>query len=289
MSQPMSETVTVTTGGGLTVTVASSGTVTVDPSPPPPPPPPGPSTLGPGEWVPAHAPVTAMPGPYTFADDFGGPAGTPPDPAKWAHKVGPGAVVGGNNETETYVADTANAHQDGNGHLVIAVTNNGSGGFNSARLVTQGLFSQLYGSWEISLAIDNTAGCWPAAWFMGSNGGWPGCGELDLFESFGTGYSNGTAWSSTAATHISKNSAATLDTGFHVYRLDVTPTSVSMYRDNVLFNQVTNTQLTPWPFTGNPLYALLNVATGGNGTGNVNPNPANLPMCMIVDYVHVRA
>lgn len=288
MSQPP-ETVTVQTDGGMvTINVYTGATVPV----PPPVPPPAPPTLGPGEWVPAPAPVPATVAAYTFADDFAGPAGTPPDPTKWVHKVGPGAQVGGNNETETYVNSPANAYQDGNGHLVIAVTNGGNGVFNSSRLVTQGLFSQLYGHWEASLAISNTAGCWPAFWFMGSNLGWPMCGEIDLFESFGTGYSNGTVWTGTSpasTTHISENSAGTLDTGFHVYRLDATATSISLYRDGVLFNQVTSAQLTPWPFTGNPLFALLNVATGGTGTNNTNPNPANLPYCMIVDYVHAWA
>ena len=45
---------------------------------------------------------TPTPAAYTFADEFTGPAGSLPDTTKWLWDVGPGASIGGNNETENY-------------------------------------------------------------------------------------------------------------------------------------------------------------------------------------------
>lgn len=229
-------------------------------------------------------PVPPTAAAYTFADDFNGAAGSPPNPANWNYITGPGAEVGGNDETETYVDSTDNAYLDGNGNLVIAVTAAG-GGFNSARLTSR--HSQLYGSWEASIAITNTPGCWPAFWFLGRNGQWPGCGEADVMENYGTGFTDGTAWNSTATGDVNGISASPADDNFHIYRIVVTATSLSYFRDNVEYLSATTKNLSPWPFAGNGgLYALLNIATDGTGADGVSPSASAMPVNMLVDYVH---
>jgi beta-glucanase (GH16 family) len=221
---------------------------------------------------------------YTFADEFAGAAGSPPNPANWKYVTGPGASVGGNNETETYVDSTDNAYLDGEGHLVIAVTSSG-GGFNSARLTS--VHSQLHGSWEASIAITNTQGCWPAFWFMGKNGAWPGCGEADVMENYGTGFTDGTLWNSSATGNANAISASRSDDNFHLYRIVSQQGSISYYRDNVLYLSATSKSLTPWPFDANGgLYAILNIATNGTGTDGVSPPASAMPVQMLVDYVH---
>ena len=52
-----------------------------------------------------------------WSDEFNGPAGTPPDPAKWNYDLGGGGW--GNDELETYTNSANNVFQDGNGNLVI--------------------------------------------------------------------------------------------------------------------------------------------------------------------------
>lgn len=52
---------------------------------------------------------------YIFADDFDGPAGTPPDPTKWINKDGIAVVHGS-------TAKAANTFLDGQGHLILRVT-----------------------------------------------------------------------------------------------------------------------------------------------------------------------
>ncbi|WP_419145190.1 family 16 glycosylhydrolase [Myxococcus stipitatus] len=43
-----------------------------------------------------------------------------------------------------------------------------------------------YGDVEVRLDAPTGAGTWPAAWMMGSTGGWPANGEFDLFEGEGS-------------------------------------------------------------------------------------------------------
>src|SRR5580693_5900361 len=83
-----------------------------------------------------------------WSDEFNGPANSAPDPTKWTFDIGAGGW--GNNELEFYTQRRKNVYVDGNGNLVIKALNkkyNGSD-YTSARLLTQGLFTQLYGRIE---------------------------------------------------------------------------------------------------------------------------------------------
>lgn len=235
-------------------------------------------------------PVAPLPAPlprdntYTFQDNFDGPAGSRPDATRWTYDLGDGGW--GNNESEVYTNSVANAYQDGESHLIVQVTNPSPGVFNSARLTTRGKFSQLYGSWQASIAIDNVPGCWPAFWFLGVNQPWPACGEIDVMENYGMGYTTGTVWNGTASTRQAHRSMINVDGNFHVYQLDVTNDQVALYQDGHQFLTATPAELSPWPFNGNGgLYALLDIATGGTGTDYAIPDSAVLPARMLVDYV----
>lgn len=235
--------------------------------------------------APSPAPLPVN-GDYAFEDDFNGEAGAAPDTSKWSYITGNGATVSGNNESEVYTDNVANAYLDGESHLVLAVTSPSPGIFNSARIDTKGKFSQLYGSWQARIAIENVPGCWPAFWFLGADGKWPACGEIDVMENFGTGISTGTIWSATAASQRHAKSSAAIDSDFHTYQLDIAKDQIALYRDKCQFLTATPGNLSPWPFNDNGgMYALLDVATGGTGTGYVNPSPAVLPARMVVDYV----
>src|SRR5712664_1528595 len=80
-------------------------------------------------------------------DEFSGPNGAPPDSSKWTYDAGGNGW--GNNELECYTNLTQNAQVQG-GNLVITAMHQPSyacsGGtmrdYTSARLKTQGLFSQ---------------------------------------------------------------------------------------------------------------------------------------------------
>lgn len=236
---------------------------------------------------PAPAPVLPTPADYTFADEFNGAAGSSPDPSKWVRVTGPGATVGGNQETEVYTADNVNSFLDGQSSLVIQVTSPAPDVFHSARLVTQGRFSQQYGSWEASIAIQDVPGCWPAAWFLGVDQPWPACGEIDMVENYGTGFTDGTVWNALASEKAEGKSAVQADNGFHVYRMDYSESEIALFRDGQQYVAALRSELTPWPFNANGgVYMLLNMATNGTGTGGISPSPASLPAQMLIDYVH---
>lgn len=235
--------------------------------------------------LPSPAP-TPPPGGYTFEDDFDGVAGSPPDPLKWSHAIGNGGAVSGNNESEVYTDGMSNAYLDGSSHLILAVTSPAPGVFNSARINTKGKFSQQYGSWQARIAIQNTLGCWPAFWFMGVNGRWPACGEIDVMENYGTHTTTGTIWSTTAASQHHAISSSFVDGKFHLYQLDYTKDQVALYKDGRRFLVASPDNLQPWPFNDNGgVYAILDIATGGTGTNYVNPSSGSLPARMIIDFV----
>ena len=115
-----------------------------------------------------------------WSDDFSGADGTSPDSSKWTYDIGGNGW--GNNELEYYTNRTQNA-QIKSGNLVITTqkeTYTGADGvtrnYTSARLKTEGLFSQTYGRFEARIKIPEGQGIWPAFWMLGDNIGsigWP--------------------------------------------------------------------------------------------------------------------
>ena len=87
-------------------------------------------------------------------DEFDGPNGSRPDPAKWTYDLGGGGW--GNQELESYTNRPENARVE-NGNLMITARKESYEGadhlareYTSARLKTQGLFSQAYGQADFS-------------------------------------------------------------------------------------------------------------------------------------------
>ena len=131
----------------------------------------------------------------TWSDEFDGPDGSAVDPTKWKHDVG--GTGWGNDELEYYTDGMQNAVVQG-GNLVITATTHGASQYScsygtckytSARLLTQGLFSQQYGRFEARAQMPTGKGLWPAIWMLGDNidtVSWPACGEIDFMETIGT-------------------------------------------------------------------------------------------------------
>ena len=79
------------------------------------------------------------------------------------------------------------------------------------------------------------------------------------------------------------------DTGFHVFGVEWGPTYINYYVDDVLYNQITPSDLpdgSQWVFNNNQFYMILNLAVGGDFLANPDPNTV-FPQTMIVDYVRV--
>jgi beta-glucanase (GH16 family) len=249
-----------------------------------------------------------------WSDEFNGPNGAPPDPSKWTLVTGGNGW--GNQELEYYTTALENAHLE-NGQLVItaltaAMATNASGytcrypmdggpcGYTSARMQTQGLFSQQYGRIEASIQIPTGQGLWPAFWTLGNNidtVGWPQCGEMDIQENIGNEPSTnhgslhalnsmtGKAYENVTATY-SLDGGAKLSDGFHVYGVEWQPGQISFYVDGNVYETQTSTGIPAgdaWPYE-QPFYLLLNVAVGGNWPGSPD-NTTVFPQTMLVDYV----
>src|SRR5205809_1217800 len=144
--------------------------------------------------------ATLQPPPATgfklvWSDEFNGADGSSPDASKWTFDTGVGGNGWSNNELETYTNRTKNAQIQGGNLVITAVKEtyaDPSDGvirnYTSARLKTQGLFSQAYGRFEARIEIPAGQGIWPAFWMLGSNitsVGWPNCGEIDIMENIG--------------------------------------------------------------------------------------------------------
>ena len=240
-----------------------------------------------------------------WSDEFNGPDGSPVDSSKWVSETGGGGW--GNNELEYYTNRLENAFQQ-DGNLVIKVLQEkyvGSGdatrNYTSARLKTQGKFSQAYGRFEARIKIPRGQGIWPAFWMLGDDidkPGWPDCGEIDIMENIGKepglvhgtihgpGYSGANSIGAPYALPGDRHFAD----DFHVFAVEWEPDVIRFYVDDHLYETRTPAELpkgTKWVYD-HPFFVLLNVAVGGGWPGNPDATTV-LPQTMLVDYVRVYA
>jgi beta-glucanase (GH16 family) len=238
----------------------------------------------------------------TWSDEFDGPDGSAPDPAKWSVETGGGGW--GNNELEYYTARRTNSRVE-KGNLVIDAvqeTFTGADGvtreYTSARLKTGKLFTQKYGKFEARIRIPKGQGMWPAFWMLGddiSAAGWPACGEIDIMENIGVepgkihgtihgpGYSGG---KSLGAPYAVAGGGVADD--FHVFAVEWEREEIRFYVDGHLYETRTPGDLpagTRWVFD-HPFFVILNVAVGGKWPGNPDAS-TKFPQEMLVDYVRV--
>jgi beta-glucanase (GH16 family) len=240
-----------------------------------------------------------------WSDEFNGADGSTPDASKWTYDIG--GKGWGNNELECYTNLAQNAQIRGGNLVITALQQSGyacSGGttnnYTSARLKTQGLFSQAYGRFEARIKIPAGQGMWPAFWMLGNNissAGWPTCGEIDIMENVGKepatvhGSLHGpstTAPTSDATATFSLPTGQNFAGDFHIYAVEWEPGTVRFYADTSLYATFISSQ---WPAGGtwvfdHPFFIILNVAVGGNWHGSPD-NTTQFPQQMLVDYVRV--
>ncbi|MBA0088204.1 MAG: glycoside hydrolase family 16 protein, partial [Acidobacteria bacterium Pan2503] len=255
-------------------------------------------------------PIPTPPSPASWtlvwSDEFGSPDGSAPDPSKWTFDTG--GKGWGNTELECYTNRLQNAQING-GNLVITaqqenppfVCSDGStNSYTSARLKTQGLFSQAYGRFEARIKVSAGQGMWPAFWMLGKDittAGWPTCGEIDIMENIGKepGTVHGSLHGPSTTTRTSDaTSIFTLPAGqafaddFHLFAVEWEPGAVRFYVDSNLYATFSESQ---WPAGGtwvfdHPFFIILNLAVGGNWPGSPDSTTV-FPEHLLVDYVRV--
>jgi beta-glucanase (GH16 family) len=238
----------------------------------------------------------------TWNDEFDGPNGSSPDKSRWGPETGGNSW--GNHELQYYTARPENLRQQ-DGNLVMEAAKEeftGSDGvtrhYTSARITTQGRFSQAYGRFEARIKIPFGQGMWPAFWLLGDSfpkAGWPACGEIDVMENSGAkrstirGSLNGPGYFDTEAL----TNSYTLPDGrfsddFHVFAVEWAPGVIRFYVDDQLYATRTPADLpkgSAWVFD-HPFFLVLNLAVGGNLPGKPD-NSTVFPQRMLVDYVRV--
>ena len=261
-----------------------------------------------------------------WSDEFDGPDGSGPDPTKWTYDIGGNGW--GNRELEYYTDRPRNVFiRDGN-LVITAVRENYSGPadphqsadgsparqvsaakpvthhYTSARLKTQGRFSQEYGRFEARIRIPYGQGMWPAFWMLGDDIDkieWPRCGEIDIMENIGKepskvhGSLHGPGPSDAVPGTDDLTASYTLPRGrfadaFHVFAVEWEPQVIRFYVDDHLYATGTPADLphgAGWAFD-HPFFLLLNLAVGGTWPGSPDAS-THFPQQMLVDYVRVYA
>lgn len=253
---------------------------------------------------PAVAPAAKPEWTLTWSDEFDGSAGGAPDAAKWVYDLG--GKGWGNQELETYTGRRENSRLDGAGNLVIEAIREpftGADGqardYTSARLKTQGLFTQAYGRFEARMKLPAGQGMWPAFWLLGddvASAGWPACGEIDVMENIGKepaivhGTIHGPGYSGAAGPggSYSLPGGEGFADAFHVYAVEWEPAAIRWYVDDTLYETRTPADLPKgahWAFD-HPFFIILNLAVGGVWPGNPDATTV-FPQRLVVDYVRV--
>ena len=212
-----------------------------------------------------------------------------PNAANWTYDLGAGGW--GNGELQTYTNAAENAKVEG-GSLIITAKADGTGGYTSARLKSQGLREFKYGRIEVKAKLPAAQGSWPAIWMLGSNFptvGWPQCGEIDIMEQKGDDKNTalGTChWFDTAtSSSASYGETTTVINGaseFHLYTVEWTDTAIKIYLDDALYYELANNASLPF---NADFFLILNVAMGGSLGGNVDA--AFTEDTMEIDYIKV--
>jgi beta-glucanase (GH16 family) len=233
-----------------------------------------------------------------WSDEFNGEA---IDTDNWTYELGDGTDYGlkagwGNNELQSYTNSSDNSHiktdDEGNSVLAIVANKTGDMEFSSAKLTTKNLQSFRFGRIEARVKVPTGQGMWPAFWMLGESHdqvGWPGSGEIDIFEVIGHEPSITHASAHWVDLDQKKGSSSeSIDTGvalgddYHIYRLDWTPEELVFTIDDEEVNRV--------PITAQmkeflrPFYLILNVAVGGNWPGSPDET-TEFPAEMLVDWV----
>ena len=228
-----------------------------------------------------------------WESDFVGAANSLPNAANWNVINGGGDF---NDEVEVYSNKPANVRFSGEGTLQLIPVRDASvgTGWTSGRIESKYTVTPTAGKItrvEALLRLAGTPstdkqGIWPAFWMLGQSyrtgTAWPACGEVDIMENInGQAYGQGAAHCDVSPGGVCNEPSGLVnghdltDSDYHTWRVEFDRTNtnwklqtITWFKDNVQFNQVTGAQigtLTVWAsLTQKPLYFILNVAVGGD-------------------------
>jgi beta-glucanase (GH16 family) len=239
-----------------------------------------------------------------WSDEFNS---THVDTNTWTYDIGTGVSQSpsgwGNNELEYYSNRTNNVYEAGGLlHIVARRESYNGSDYTSARVKSQGLFSQKYGRIEWRAKLPVGLGCWPALWLLGTNittVPWPRCGEIDMMENRGSDPASVQASlhsgsDETGTYQFISGQEADAASAFHIYTMDWSTNAMMFYVDGHLYETQTNWSSSvggyPVPFN-QPFFLIMNLAIGGSYLGWPSEGAINagtsFPVEMDVDYLRI--
>jgi beta-glucanase (GH16 family) len=167
----------------------------------------------------------------------------------------------------------------------------------TAAITSKSKFAFRYGKVQIRARFKSAQGAWPALWMLGTEGGWPGNGEIDLMEHlnfddkvYQTVHSEYTI-KIDKTNKPKKGGTAKIDRdGWNTYGCewdaDKIVFTVNGKRTHT-YPRVPGKGEKQWPFK-QPFYFILSMQIGGRWVNGSGPtNPAHYPAGMEVDWVRV--
>lgn len=231
-----------------------------------------------------------------FSDEFDAPDGTQPDASKWVRCKRQGAAW------NRFLSDTVDVVYQEKGNLVLkAIPNQDRSKDNVAMLTggieTNGLFSFMHGKVECRAKVNGHSGNFPAIWMMPQDqtGGWPACGEIDIFEQINT---ENTAYH-TVHSHWTYDLGKTGDprssfnepvemNRYHTYGFEWEADEMRWYVDGVqkarYYRVPANASQGQWPFD-KAFYLILNQSVG-TGSWAAAPDESHTYR-MDIDWIRV--
>jgi beta-glucanase (GH16 family) len=210
-----------------------------------------------------------------------------------------------NEEWQRYTNSDKNAYIQDDCLVIKAIHESDSHGldqYTSARLNTAGKRSWKYGKIAASIKLPYGQGIWPAFWMLGvnidENGGdtpWPHCGEIDIFELYGTkddavveanihyaDQSGSHDQMGAVPYHLEKGRFAD---DFHVFELEWNAQKVTWSVDGKQYASF-SIEADDLSEFHNEFFLLLNIAVGGTYADYPN-DTSTFPQFMYIDWVRV--
>jgi len=238
-----------------------------------------------------------------WSDEFGGPAGTRPNPDHWSFVTG--GQWGQGRELQCYTTRARNASHDGRGKLRIVARReryacgDGTNDYTSARIHTGGKRTFKYGVIKARMKVPSGQGLWPAFWTLGFDAEsrpWPHEGEIDILEVIGREpnvaqhHLHGATVSGGHWQIARSRAGPAWHDDFHVYVVRWSEGRIEFRVDGITHGVVRRTDLPAdwvWPFD-KPHFLLLNLAIGGPDSWPGAPDAGTrFPASLLVDWVRV--